>query len=108
MTTATFIDDAERTRVFLTLVDCDPADVKDIPADRIGVAPTYVSPERAAAARGTVSLPFGKHKGKTLDESPLGYLEWLAKQPPMDEVKSSTRRGIEKTKQKIRNYLDHK
>lgn len=27
---------------------------------------------------GSYPLPFGKHKGKPLDEVPLNYLDWLA------------------------------
>lgn len=39
------------------------------------------------------AMPFGKHKGKTLDQVPAGYLGWL-----LDNVESmypETRRAIE-------------
>lgn len=93
------------TEQFCAIVNCDPADVRDIPAGRIAVAATHVEPAAAKAALGSITLPFGKHRDKPLSEVPREYLHWLAEQPPMDGAKSSTRRGIEKMKRKIRKYL---
>lgn len=34
---------------------------------------------------GTTVVPFGKHKGKTLEEIPSGYLKWMFEAPISDE-----------------------
>lgn len=90
--------DMTTTEQFCELVNCDLADVRDIPADRIGVVATHVDPSAAKAALGTITMPFGKHRGELLSEVPREYLHWLVNR------KRSTR-GVEKMKQKIRKYL---
>jgi uncharacterized protein (DUF3820 family) len=41
-------------------------------------------------------MPFGKHKGKTFDEVPLTYLDWLVGQNLREPLKS-----------KLEEYLAH-
>lgn len=57
-------------------------------ADAIDVIPVPI------ARLGAVKLEFGAHKGKTLDEVPLKYLDWLC-------------RTTEDTLKDVRAYLKH-
>ena len=34
---------------------------------------------------GTTAIPFGKHKGKTLEEIPSDYLKWMFEAPISNE-----------------------
>jgi len=44
------------------------------------------------------TIPFGKHKGKTISECPIEYLDWLIGQEWMDEK-------FPDLKQEIEDYL---
>jgi hypothetical protein len=35
---------------------------------------------------GTMRMPFGKHKGKTMEEIPSGYLKWMADKLDDDDL----------------------
>lgn len=93
------------TAEFLELVDCDPSEVRDIPAHRMGVDPTYIPPERRRTGLGNCEMYFGMHRGKLFRDIPKDYLRWLAAQPSWRGVPPKVRRMVEKTKRRIRDYL---
>lgn len=100
----TIVDEA--TAEFMELVDCEEWEVKDIPQDRIGVDdPTYIPPERIQAGLGSCEMYFGKHRGKLFRDIPKDYLLWLVRQPKMRGVPKGTQRNIERTKQRVWQYL---
>lgn len=85
---------------FLELVRCEPCDVRDIPAERLGVDATAEAHASEGRCSGTYELPFGKHKGKPLDEVPREYLRWLVKQPSDGGFRKTA-----KVKRKVALYL---
>jgi len=71
-------------KIFMDLVECQPHEIKDIPRDRTGAAPTYsppklayTPPKQVQGTNGDWVLFFGKHLGKRLREVPRSYLEWM-------------------------------
>lgn len=72
-----------QTELFLTIVRCDPADVLDIPADRLGAESggVPVAETNYAISTGDFVLYFGKHKGMRIKDVPRQYLEWMVGQP---------------------------
>jgi hypothetical protein len=88
------------TQWFLSIVDCAPEDVRDIPSDRIGVDPLFIPAGASQSALATTEIHFGKYKGKRFSEVPRSYLEWLVAAPKLRGHKK-----IEKTKQLARKFL---
>ena len=73
---------------FLELVDCQPEDVLNIPAQRVH-QPPHSTPGGVDAVNETRRLSlgdkpvyFGKHAGKKLKDVPRDYLEWALGQKP--------------------------
>jgi len=89
------------TLEFLELVDCKPADVRDIPLERRGIDAVAEARNSEGRVSGTYTLPFGKHRGKPLDDVPRDYLHWLIAQPSDGAFRRTAR-----VKSKVAIYLE--
>lgn len=74
-------------------------DTADIPTKKQEPAPRAESaPKKQDIDYGKVTMPFGKHKGKTLseiyDEAP-DYIEWLAENSNNDDIRDAARKVLE-------------
>jgi hypothetical protein len=90
---------------FMDLVDCEPWEVRDIPSHRLNVPSTYIDPARRQSALGRTEVFFGRHKGKTFEQIPSDYMQWLINQPPIHDAKPTTRKSIEKIKRIAKEFL---
>lgn len=93
------------TLEFCELVDCDPSEVRDADPELIATAFERAAETNTPAAKnarfGTREMPYGKHKGTTIDNVPRDYLEWLAHSPNGPQATNASR----KFKLQIKAYL---
>jgi hypothetical protein len=92
----------KNTQTFLDLVDCQPEDVRDVPAGRLdvnhGLEVANLPPAVRRASLGEKEIHFGKHKGKKLKELPQSYFVWA-----LD--RKSPNKFFRKFQQNARDYL---
>lgn len=69
--------------------DSKPADGGQMGAEATAAAsaPTFTPPEGTASMSPSWTWPFGKHKGKTLDQTDAGYLDWFLKNSDKEDIK---------------------
>ena len=84
--------DSEAVDAFLDVVDCRREDVMTVPAGRLNADhAAYSSAPRRTEG---VTLYFGKHKGKTLSEVPIDYLEWMSRELNDRKMRSMAGREV--------------
>lgn len=94
------------TREFMELVKCEKWEVRDADPERLKLnaaaeAAASVARRKAGFRSGEIVMPFGKHKGLTLEEVPRSYLIWLAGQRDNRRSTKSSR----KFKRIVQGYL---
>jgi len=101
-------DESERLEAFLAVVECDPAKVLDVPADRLGVAADDIPAGAEVEAAARFEVYFGKHRGRTMAEVPEDYLRWsLVVRHPSGQLRKFARMaGLELERR--RNLLNEK